>query len=284
MASRAASYLRISVCSTEALLLVFIKLCFDGLFFICLLYVYINEKDWDVDLDLLFMCQLVEMVDLWFFYQNIGFWKWGLFDFVIGIIFIFQVLVFITAEINGFLIFGNGVFCFCRWYRIYQVFFYKNIFIIKLLLRPMGSWMLAFIYQYTICVCVCVKAVLFMVWSVSCCARIVINIRPITTIDRLNLNQWVLIIEIFLLLLLLAHLYENHSWNFLYRLLYKKSCNFSHNHLYPHFNSFTDSSVPLILNGPHQGKSGACSNFFLYCLRSAICQLFIYLFPALGKN
>ena len=45
MASRAALYLRISVCSTEALLLVFIKLCFDGLFFICLLYVYINEKD-----------------------------------------------------------------------------------------------------------------------------------------------------------------------------------------------------------------------------------------------
>ena len=110
-----------SLCSTEALLLVFIKLCFDGLFFICLLYVYINEKDWDMDLDLLFMCQLVEMVDLWFFYQNIGFWKWGLFDFVIGIIFIFQVLVFITAKINGFLIFGNGVFCFCRWYRIYQV-------------------------------------------------------------------------------------------------------------------------------------------------------------------
>ena len=29
--------------------------------------------------------------------------------FVIGIIFIFQVLVFITAEINGFLIFGNWV-------------------------------------------------------------------------------------------------------------------------------------------------------------------------------
>ena len=49
------------------------------------------------------------MVDLWFFDQNIGFWKWGMIVFVIGIIFIFQVLVFVTTEINGFLIFGNGV-------------------------------------------------------------------------------------------------------------------------------------------------------------------------------
>ena len=63
-----------------------------------------------------------------------------------------------------------------------------------------------------------------------------------------------------------------------------KSCYFSHNYLYPHFISSTDSSVSLILNGPHQGKSGTCSNFFLYFLRSAIFQLFIYLFPALGKK
>ena len=67
-------------------------------------YMYVSIIKADVDLDLSFMCVLVKMVDLWFFDQNIGFWKWGL--FVIGIIFIYQLLV---AEINGFLIFENGV-------------------------------------------------------------------------------------------------------------------------------------------------------------------------------
>ena len=37
------------------------------------------------------------------------FLEMGLIVFVIGIIFIFEVLVFVTIEINGFLIFGNGV-------------------------------------------------------------------------------------------------------------------------------------------------------------------------------
>ena len=45
IASRAASYLR-TLCSKEALLLVCIRLCYDGFFFFfCLLYVYINQKD-----------------------------------------------------------------------------------------------------------------------------------------------------------------------------------------------------------------------------------------------
>ena len=91
-------------------------------------YMYISMRKTEMWIWISYLCVSWLKWLIYDSYQNIGFWKWGLFDFVIGIIFIFQVLVFITAEINGFfLIFGNGVFCFCRWYRIYQVL--KKIYI-----------------------------------------------------------------------------------------------------------------------------------------------------------
>ena len=93
------------LCSTQALLLVYIKLFFDGLFFIWL-FMYILIRNAQIWIWIYHLCVLVKIVDLWFFDQYTGFWKWSLFLFFIGIIFIYQVLVFITAEINGFLNLG----------------------------------------------------------------------------------------------------------------------------------------------------------------------------------
>ena len=135
-----------SLCFTDALLLVYIRLCIYGLFFFCLLYVSVNQNDWDVDLNLSIyvlvgwndwsMILWSEYCFFFFFFKSLvpyfgfyyswdqwvlDFWKLGLFVFVIGI--------------------------------IYTKFFILFLYI-KLLLRSIASWILAFVYQYIISLCV----------------------------------------------------------------------------------------------------------------------------------
>ena len=153
MASRAASYLRISVfhrgfaSGIYQTLLWWVVLYLP---FICiyqwerlrygfrsLIYVSVGWNGWSMIL--LSEYWFLEMGLVWFchwyhiyfpsfgFYYSwdqwvLNFWKWG---------FLFLSLVSYIPSLKK-----------------------KKKFIIKLLLRPMGSWMLAFIYQCIICVCV----------------------------------------------------------------------------------------------------------------------------------
>ena len=91
-----------------------------------LIYVLVSQNGWS----------MILWSEYWFL-------EMGLIVFVIGIIFIFQVLVFVTIEINGFLIFGNGV---CLFLTLLS-YIPSIYFIIKLLLRSISSWILAFIQK-----------------------------------------------------------------------------------------------------------------------------------------
>ena len=131
-----------------------------------------------MDFDHSFMCVLVKMVDLWFFDQNISFWKCGLFFFFFWLLVSYLVTKFwflLLLRLMGSWIFEMGFVCCCDWYHIFKVL---NL----LQHRSMGSWIWAFLYQHTLCVCVCVKAIFFYTLINFCCSGIVINVRPIISI------------------------------------------------------------------------------------------------------
>ena len=130
-----------------------------------------------------FMCVLVEMIDLWFFDQNMGFFFFFFFKSLVPYL-LTKLWFLLLLRSMGSWFLEIGFVCFCHWYHIYRVFYF--ILYIKLLLRSIASWILAFIYQYIISVCVW-KLCFFIVWSVSYCAGIVINVRPITIIDHCDI-------------------------------------------------------------------------------------------------
>ena len=149
-ASRAASYLRISAfhrgfaSGIYQTLLWWIVLYF-------LLYVYIKMWIWITHL-----CVLVKMVDLWFFDQNIGFWKWAVFFFFSLVSYLVTKFWFLLLlRLMGSWILEMGFVCRCDWYHIFKVLDWLQH-------RSMGSWIWAFLYQYTVCVCVCVWKLYFL--------------------------------------------------------------------------------------------------------------------------
>ena len=172
-----------SLCFTDALLLVYIRLCFYGLFFFFLLYVYVNQNDWGVDLNLsIYVC--LGWND-WFMilWSEYGFFFFFFFKSLVPYL-LTKLWFLLLLRSMGSWFLEIGFVCFCHWYHIYRVFYF--ILYIKLLLRSIASWILAFIYQYIISVCVW-KLCFFIVWSVSYCAGIVINVRPITIIDHCDI-------------------------------------------------------------------------------------------------
>lgn len=143
------------LCSTQALFLVYIRLFFDGFFFIWLfMYIYISETLRSGFGSIICVCKSKLLI-----YDSLI----RILAFGNGVCFFFSQVSYLFTKFWFCLLLRSmgswflemGLVCFCHSYDIYLPSFIYLFIIIKLLLRSMGTWIWALIYQYIFCVCVC---------------------------------------------------------------------------------------------------------------------------------
>ena len=100
-----------------------------------LIYVLVSQNGWS----------MILWSEYWFFEM------WSFFFHWCHIYLVTKFGFLLLLRLMGSWILGMRFVCRCDWYHIFKV-------LDLLQHRIMGSWIWAFLYQYTVCVCVCVCA------------------------------------------------------------------------------------------------------------------------------